>query len=140
MQYIKNPNLRPAWALTGFALKQQELLRQGIVDNLKQGKKKEAAAYLARYVMYGGLGLGLIEEVRDPEVQMGKREVDPTTVLFGMIDQPLSVVTLNKLDREYGFNKFMADPVNYLMESLYRLLDLLETFLKFRVGLLRTVV
>ena len=117
MEYIKKPNLRPAWALTGFALKQQELLRQGIVDNLKKGNKRDAAAYLARYVAYGGLGLGLIEEVRDPEVQMGKREIDPTTVLFGMIDQPLSVVTLNKLDREYGFNKFMADPVNYLMES-----------------------
>lgn len=117
MQYIKNPNLRPAWSLTGFALKQQELLRQGVVDNLKAGNKREAAAYFARYVTYGGLGLGFIEEVRDPEVQMGKREVDPTNVLFGMVDQPLSVVTLNKLDREYGFKKFMADPVNYLIES-----------------------
>lgn len=117
MQYIKNPNLRPAWSLTGFALKQQELLRQGVVDNLKAGNKREAAAYFARYVTYGGLGLGFIEEVRDPEVQMGKRAIDPTNVLFGMVDQPLSVVTLNKLDREYGFKKFMADPVNYLIES-----------------------
>jgi len=118
--YLKNPNFRPIWALTGFAIKQAELAKVGMIDNIAAGKYKEAGKFTANYMMFAGLGYGLINQARGlPQALLGKEEKEPSVegVVIDALSQPLQVASFGKLGDPYSNAQFRQDPVGYLMAS-----------------------
>ena len=57
--WARNRNLRPLWALRGFASKQQGILMWKVVENFRQGKPQEAYKYLGMYAAVVGGSFGL---------------------------------------------------------------------------------
>lgn len=115
MGYMKNPNLRPLYAMSGFAIKQQALLRKNVWDAARQGRPKDAAFYAAKYAVYAGLGYGIINETRNALFK--GEEFDPVNIPFGAFDQVAAALTLNRLGDDFSRNLFMGDPVGTILES-----------------------
>ena len=118
--YLKHPNFRPMWALTGFAIKQAELAKVGMIDAYAAGKYKEAGKFTANYMMFAGLGYGLINQARGlPQALLGKEEKEPSVegVVLDALQQPLQVASFGKLGDPYSNAQFRQDPVGYVMTS-----------------------
>jgi hypothetical protein len=113
--YLSNPLFRPAYAMTGFAIKQQAMLRKNVLDKIKAGKPTEAAAYAAKYVAYAGMGYGFINETRNA-IFKGD-DFEPADILLGTLDQVAAAISLNRLGDEYSRQMFEANPVEFLMTS-----------------------
>lgn len=114
--YLKNPILRPLYALTGFAIKQQALLRDMMGSAIRQGNYATAGAIAAKYALYAGMGYGLIDEMRS--VAFKKEEWDEEDVLMGVVDQLAAAATFNRLGSTYERERFSQDPYQFIMQSL----------------------
>jgi len=120
LNYLKNPMFRPVWALTGFALKQAEMAKVGVLDNIASKKYKEAGKFAANYMLFAGLGYGLINQARGiPQAMLGKDTKEPSVegVVLDALSQPIQVATFGKLGDPYANAQFQQDPVGYLMTS-----------------------
>lgn len=115
MGYVKHELLRPAYAMTGFAIKQQALLRKNVLEAAMEGRPKEAAAYAAKYVLYAGLGYGMINELRNAAFKGDDFEIQD--VFMGTVDQVAAAMTLNRLGDDFSRTMFMDNPVEFLMAS-----------------------
>ena len=106
--WSRNPNMRPMWALRGFAIKQQALAMRNIVENIQEGRPKEAIKWLSRYALMAGGTFGLINEAR--QWLAGDGEASTTGVLMGMADQMVSLASLNTIGmNDYQYGKIMED-------------------------------
>jgi len=113
--------VRPMYALSGFAIMQGELLKQGIIDNISKGNYKAAGAFTARYMAFAGLGYGIIDELRGiPQWILGNEDKEPTIqdVVIKAASQPIQVATYGRLGDEYSTKKFLDQPVDHMLESL----------------------
>jgi hypothetical protein len=113
--YLKNPLLRPAYALTGFAIKQQALIRDMVVDAALRGDYASAGKHAARYALYAGLGYGVLNEGRS--VVFKNEEPDVDDVALGVFDQMAAAATMNKLGDSYSRQLAAENPVDFLMQS-----------------------
>ena len=113
--YLNHPILRPAYAMTGFAIKQQALLRRNVLDELKAGNPTKAAQYAAKYAIYAGIGYGFINETR--QAVFKGDDFEPEGILLGAVDQVAAALTLNRLGDSYSREMFAANPIEYLMTS-----------------------
>jgi hypothetical protein len=114
--YLNNAWARPLYAMTGFAIKQQALLRDMIGEALKQGDYGQAGAIAAKYVMYAGLGYGLIDETRS--VAFKNEEWNEEDVLMGVVDQAFAAAAFNRFGSEYERQMASGDMYSYVLESL----------------------
>lgn len=64
LAWLDNPNARPLFMMRGFAIKQQAMLMRNVVGELQKGNAKKAAEYASRYVMYGGGGYAVLNQLR----------------------------------------------------------------------------
>lgn len=120
LNYLNNPTFRPIWALTGFALKQAEMAKVGVIDNIASKNYKEAGKFAANYMLFAGLGYGLINQARGiPQALLGKDEKEPSVegVVLDALSQPIQVATFGKLGDPYSNAQFRQDPAGYLMTS-----------------------
>lgn len=102
--WARNPNLRPMWALRGFASKQQGILMWKVVDNFRKGDSKAAQKYLAQYATVVGGSFGALNESR--QWLFGDGNFDLTGVFMGMADQMLSTASVNTLGlNDYQFGR-----------------------------------
>ena len=104
--WARHPNLRPMWALRGFASKQQGILMWKVVENFRTGKPKEAYKYLGMYAAVVGGSYGLLNESR--QWLFGDGNFDLTGVFMGMADQMLSTASVNTL----GLNDYQWGRIN----------------------------
>jgi hypothetical protein len=121
LNYLGGRNRRIFYALTGFAIKQAELMRQGIIQNIKKGEYKDAGSFAARYMIFAGFGYGLINQARGiPQAMLGDERKAPTVegLLFDTVMQPVQVATFNKLGSKYANQRMLEDPVDYLTQSM----------------------
>lgn len=121
LNYLNNPAFRPVWALTGFALKQAEMAKVGVLDNIASKNYKEAGKFAANYMLFAGLGYGLINQARGlPQAVLGKEEKQPSIegVVLDALSQPIQVASFGKLGDPYSNAQFRQDPAGYLMASL----------------------
>ena len=124
LYYLNKPyaNLvRPLYALSGFAIMQGELLKQGIIDNIAKGNYKAAGNFSARYMAYAGLGYGIIDELRGiPQWILGNEDKEPTVedIVIKAASQPIQVATYGRLGDQYSTKKFLDSPIDYTVESL----------------------
>lgn len=108
--WARNPNMRPLWALRGFAIKQQALAMRNILGNIQDGNTAEAMKWLARYALIAGGSYGLINEAR--QWLMGDGEASITGVLMGMADQMVSLASLNTIGlNDYQYGRIMEDGI-----------------------------
>lgn len=121
LAYLKNPQFRFMYAMTGFAIKQAEMMKKGMLDNVKKGDYTAAGQFFARYMMTAGLGYGIINQVRG-SIQAAMGDEDKTPSLGGFVgdtlSQPLSAVTFNRLGSSYQANEMQRDPAKYLLTSV----------------------
>jgi hypothetical protein len=121
LNYLNNPAFRPVWALTGFAIKQAEMAKVGVIDNIASKNYKEAGKFAANYMIFAGLGYGFINQARGlPQALLGKEEKTPSLegVVLDAISQPIQVASFGKLGDPYANAQFQQDPAGYLMASL----------------------
>lgn len=104
--WARNPNLRPLWALRGFASKQQGILMWKVVDNFRNGNTKEAYKYLGMYATVVGGSFGILNESR--QWLFGDGNFDLTGVFMGMADQMLSTASVNTV----GLNDYQWGRIN----------------------------
>ena len=136
--YINHPNLRFLYALSGFAIKQQALLRTRVIDEIVKGNYAEAGKNAASYALYAGIGYGIIQEGR--EAIAGKEEFDSGEIMVNAVDQIVAAATLNRLGDDYGRTKFLQDPVQFLMESFLPPTGLVGASLQDVVGLTDSLI
>lgn len=104
--WARNPNLRPMWALRGFASQQQGILMWKVVDNFRKGNSKEAYKYLAMYSTLVAGSFGLLNETR--QWLFGDGNFDLTGIFMGMADQIASTATVNTLGmNDYQWGRIM---------------------------------
>ena len=107
--------LRPLYALTGFAIKQQAMLRKAVVQRMKENPGA-AGMYAARYALYAGMGYGLLDS--GPRAAMRGQEVEPEDFFLGAMEQIGAVATFNRLGSSYDAQTFAEDPLEMILESL----------------------
>jgi len=101
--WARNPNLRPLWALRGFAMQQQALAIRNTYGALKAGKPDEAADFLKRYVLFAAGGFGVLNEAR--QTIWGDGEPSIAGFIRSVADQITSVVSINTIglnDYQWG--------------------------------------
>ena len=124
MAYLKHPIIRPAYAMTGFAIKQLAMLRRGIFGEMKRGNAAGAAKYAAQYFFMVGMGTGLINELRGAAFQ--NKEFAPEDVVIGGIEQLAAVATLNKIGDPYSLQQASGNTLEFFMNSFIPPLGLFE--------------
>lgn len=115
--YLTSPSFRPVYALTGFAIKQQELLRKNVIDELRKGDYEKAGRFAAGYLVYAGFGYGLLNQTRWASLD-DERDFTVEGLMTDAVDQVAAAITLNKLGDDYGRSQFMNNPVQFALESL----------------------
>ena len=104
--WARNPNLRPLWALRGFAIQQQGLALHKTLRAFKEGRPEEAYNYLMKYAVIAGGSFGLINESR--QWLFGDGEWELKGFLMGMADQVASTASINTLGlNDYQFGRIM---------------------------------
>jgi hypothetical protein len=115
--YLNNPMLRPAYAMTGFAIKQQAMLRDMIGQAWKAGDYAAAGQIAARYVAYAGVGYGLINETRSYVFK--NEEFDSEDVAVGVVEQLGAAITFNRVGDEYSLRQIQKEGLlDFLMKSV----------------------
>lgn len=119
--WARHPNLRPMWALRGFAIKQQALILREIMFNIARGRTDEAIKYMARYIALAAGSFGLLNEAR--QWVFGDGEASFPGFLVSMGDQILSTLTLNTVGlNDYQYGRLMeSGPIPVIAESLFPL-------------------
>jgi hypothetical protein len=120
LEYLKHPNFRFLYAMTGFAIKQAEMMKKGIIDNATAGNYKAAGEFAFRYMMYAGVGYGIINQARGSiQYAMGNEDKKPSWAGFatdvGL--QPLAAASFNRLGDTYSIGEFSRDPVGAAFAS-----------------------
>lgn len=116
--WSRNPNIRPMWALRGFAMQQQGLAMYKAQRAFHEGNPQEAYNYLGRYALIAGTSFGLLNEARQWLFGDGKAEL--TGVFMGMADQIMSTASINTLGlNDYQFGRIMEVGIGQaFLESL----------------------
>lgn len=122
LTYLQNPNLRPFWAMTGFAIKQADLLWEKVGVEVAKGNFGAAGAAAAGYVAWVAAGFGLVDSIRKVPSNLitGDERTEFSTENFAKRagSQVASVATFNKLGDTYSLNKLAQDPVGFAFSSL----------------------
>ena len=122
LAYLQNPNYRFMWAMTGFAIKQADLLWEKVAVQAAQGNLEKAGAAMAGYLAWVALGYGVVDGIRKlpSHIITGDEKtaftVENTLARAG--SQVASVATFNKLGDQYSLDKAMADPKKFAFDSI----------------------
>ena len=116
--WSRNPNMRPMWALRGFALQQQGIAMKRVLDAMDEGDMSKAYDYLGKYAVIAGGSFGMINEAR--QWLMGDGNFELTGVLMGMADQIVSTASVNTIGlNDYQWGRMMENGLAMtFMESL----------------------
>jgi hypothetical protein len=121
LEYLKNPNFRFMYAMTGFAIKQAEMMKKGVLDNVAKGDYKAAGEFAFRYMLYAGVGYGIVNQARGSiQYAMGNEDKKPSWAGFAgdVISQPAAAVTFNRISDSYSVDAFKRNWVGASIDSL----------------------
>ena len=128
--YLRNPLLRPAYAMTGFAIKQQAMVAAAMGKAIRSGNYYEAGKFAAKYVAYAGLGYAGLNQGRST---VFKNEDDTFTtedIVIDMISQVAAMATFNRIGDEYSMQQFLDNPYKLVAYSIVPPGGLVEAGLK----------
>ncbi len=120
LAYLQNPNWRWMYAMTGFAIKQAEMMKKGVLDNIQKGEYRAAGKFFYRYMMFAGVGFGIVNQARNfPQYALGNEDKKPSLEGFArdVISQPASAITFNKLGDMRSVEKLAQNPIGFALES-----------------------
>ena len=116
--YLNIPNARILYMLKSYSIKQLDLIRNRIVNEFKNGSKKEAAKQLAGYLAAISMIGGTVDETKDFVLGRG---FDPTDIPSNGAEQVFKLVGLNKYVRET-----QSTPSEFLSNNLMPPLNALD--------------
>lgn len=122
LAYLQNPNYRFMWAMTGFAIKQADLLWEKVATQVAQGNFGKAGANMAGYVAWVALGYGVWDGVRKLPSHLitgdEKTAFNTENTLKRTGSQLASVATFNKLGDQYSLDKLSSDPKEFAFDAI----------------------
>lgn len=120
--YHKKPELRWAYAMTGFAIQQSDLLLDDIGKQMALGNYRKAGEQAVMWGLTLSLGYALTDTVRDlPAYAItGDEKKAPSAENFGkrMVEGIGGPLTLNRLGSGYDLQQFERNPAEFLLESV----------------------
>ena len=109
--WARHPNLRPMWALRGFAIKQQALIMREIMFNIAAGRTDEALKFMGRYIALAAGSFGLLNEAR--QWVFGDGEASFPGFIQSAADQVVSTLSLNTIGlNDYQYGRLMERRAN----------------------------
>lgn len=117
--YLQVPAARPLWAMTGFAVKQMDMLKMAVYDEARNGNWSAAGKAAVGYMTYVAVGYAIVDTVRNMPAYAITGDDSKGPQKFGsrVIDQPLAAATLNRVDTR-TFGRTANDPVGETLKSL----------------------
>ena len=116
--YLQVPAARPLWAMTGFAIKQSDMLKMAVWDEARKGNWVKAGEAAVGYMAYVAVGYAIVDTVRNlPSYAItGDDRKGPQNFGSRVIDQPLAAASLNRLDTR-TFERTAADPYGEIAKT-----------------------
>lgn len=115
--YLQNPVFRPFWAMSGFAIKQADMLKMAVLDEAKKGNYAEAGKAAAEYMLFVAVGYSVVDTLRNlPSYLMtGDERKAPSIerMLGRIIEQPMAAATLNKVGSPADLKRAFSNPMDF---------------------------
>jgi hypothetical protein len=122
LAYLERPGLRPIWAMSGFAIRQTDILKMEIVDRAAKGDVSGAAKATAGWLVWSVGGYILTDTFRDQlSAQVSGKESKKATwenTKQRALEGVAGPVTFNKMGDAYSWDKFQQDPVDTLLYNM----------------------
>lgn len=129
LTYLRNPLLRPLYAMRGFSIVQTDLLKADVVDEFRRGNTKDGAKALAKYLAAVVGGYIVVDTTRDLLSDAAASAISGETNpklkdnltldklggrTFEAVAGPL---TGNVIGDPYTFNRFKGNPAGTVLEA-----------------------
>ena len=103
--YLNNPNGRIMYALKSFTIKQLDMVRRGVYDELRKGDKKEAAKNAIGFVALVGGSNSVVSGLKD--VALGRKDMQEfiTEIPDGIVEHVGRTVFLDKYNVDRNLSK-----------------------------------
>jgi len=126
--WLNNPQWRPIWMMRGFAVKQNALIMDKVVDKIQAGDIAGATKQMAGFVVLPGASYGGLNLLR--QEMFGHEDYEPTAeeFMWSVTDAVLGPLTMNSIGvgNQYGRMKLSQNPVGEIMMSALPPLGYLE--------------
>ena len=115
--YLQNPVFRPFWAMSGFAIKQADMLKMAVWDEAKRGNYAEAGKAAAEYMLFVAVGYSVVDTLRNlPSYLMSgdERKAPSAERMLGrIVEQPMAAATLNKVGSPADLKRALSNPMDF---------------------------
>ena len=103
--YLNNPNGRIMYALKSFTIKQLDMVRRGVYDELRKGDKKEAAKNAIGFVALVGGSNSVVSGLKD--VALGRKDMGEfvNEIPDGIVEHVGRTVFLDKYNVDRNLSK-----------------------------------
>ena len=122
LAYLESPTLRPIWAMSGFAIRQTDILKSEIVDRAARGDVSGAAKATAGWLVWSVGGYVLTDTARDQiSAQISGKETKKATwenTKARALEGVAGPLTFNKLGDAYSWDNFQQDPVETMLQNI----------------------
>jgi hypothetical protein len=125
LAYLNNPMARPLWAMAGFAIKQGDILKTEILDNILIGEYAKAGEQTVQWALWGIAGYALADTMRDlPAYALSviagepKENKAPGNLKDRLIEGAAGPVTLNRAGDVHTLEKLKDRPMETLGNNI----------------------
>jgi hypothetical protein len=120
LRYLQQESWRPMWAMSGFAIRQADLLKVEVLDRVKAGDYEGAGTAAALWFGWSVTGYVITDTMRDAATYAisGKDSKDPRNVGTRFYEGVAGPLTMNKLGDPYSTEQFSKDPAGYALQSI----------------------
>lgn len=117
LAYLQNPKFRPFWAMSGFAIKQADMLKMAVIDEAKKGNYAKAGQNAAEYMAFVAIGYSVVDTLRNLPAYMitgdDRKAPSAERMAARVIEQPMAAATLNKLGSPEDVKRMLSDPTGF---------------------------
>jgi hypothetical protein len=125
LAYLDNPAWRPVFAMSGFAIRQADLLKLEVIDRAAAGDYEGAGMAAAGWFGWSVTGYVITDTARDTmtyalQSAFGEpsESKDPRNIGHRIFEGVAGPLSMNKLGDQYSVESFSDDPFTYMLESL----------------------
>lgn len=119
--YLRNPNSRFLFQMSGFALVQADILKREVFDQIRKGNFKAAGEAAAGWAFWSAGGYVLTDSFRDEAMHQAtgnkKKEVTLESQKSRTAEAFMGPLSVNKVGDPYTLQKFIDDPVMATLET-----------------------
>jgi hypothetical protein len=126
LAYLDNPQWRPVFAMSGFAIRQADILKVEVLDRVADNDYFGAGIAAAGWLGWSVTGYVITDTVRDSMTYgleklaggEGSDSKDPRQIGHRYFEGVAGPLTMSKMGDVYSTESFMQNPGDYAMTSL----------------------